>query len=216
MRVTKDIFIFGGVNFSSNIYLIDNELLVDTGLGLYFEEIMASMLSVEVILENIKVILNTHSHCDHIRGNKKFRELTKGVICAHELDARNIETGKKVFCNLFSLDSIPTKVDKRLKEGDEIYTLNHMFKVIHTPGHTEGSICLYEPEKKILISGDTLFSDSVGRYDLEGGSKKDLVHSLKKLRKLEVSLLLPGHGVFKKGNISELVDKMLNLLEYDK
>jgi glyoxylase-like metal-dependent hydrolase (beta-lactamase superfamily II) len=84
----------------------------------------------------------------------------------------------------------PMKVEKKLKEGDEIFG----FKVLHTPGHTKGSICLLDAKDKILISGDTIFADGVGRTDLPGGSEEDMEKSLEKLSSLKIEKILPGHG----------------------
>jgi glyoxylase-like metal-dependent hydrolase (beta-lactamase superfamily II) len=210
MKVLENIFVFQD-SFSTNIYVIDNELIVDTGIDANPGKVIKSMLAQGIDLKKIKIILNTHAHCDHVRGNKKFKELTKAEIYAHKLDAKNIEIGKAL-CDLFSLKPIPTKVDERLKGNEKIITPNHKFTVIHTPGHTEGSICLYEQKKKILISGDTLFSDSVGRFDLPGGSKKKLINSLKKLSELDIKVLLPGHGEHKKGDINKLINFLLSIL----
>jgi glyoxylase-like metal-dependent hydrolase (beta-lactamase superfamily II) len=84
----------------------------------------------------------------------------------------------------------PMKVAAKLKEGDEIFG----FKVLHTPGHSPGSICLFDPKAKILISGDTVFSDGVGRIDLPGGSEADMEKSLERISQLKVEKILPGHG----------------------
>ncbi len=213
MRITENIFLFDGIGSSSNIYLIDNQLLVDTGLGISFEKIIGDIRDAGLSLEKINIILNTHCHYDHIGGNRLFKKLTNAEIYAPELDAENIETGKDTFYELFRSDFISSKVDRKLKDGEIIKTENYSFKIIHTPGHTKGSICLYEPEKKILISGDTLFSDSVGRTDLAGGNESELINSLKKLQKPDIEILLPGHGNFKKGGIKELIKNMINFLE---
>ncbi len=213
MKITDNIFRFDGIGNSCNIYLIDKQLLIDTGLGVSFEKLIENMRTAGVIPEKIKIILNTHCHYDHIGGNSLFKELTNAEIYAHERDAENIKTGKNTFYEFFGNDFKSSLVDKKLKEGEIIKTENYSFKVIHTPGHTKGSICLYESEKKILISGDTLFSDSVGRTDLQGGNGIELANSLKKLQKLNIELLLPGHGVFKKGGIKDLIEELLKNME---
>ncbi|MEM0493467.1 MAG: MBL fold metallo-hydrolase, partial [Candidatus Thermoplasmatota archaeon] len=85
--------------------------------------------------------------------------------------------------------------DVTIQHGDNIQIGDEMFTVIHTPGHSPGSICLYSPYSKILISGDTVFSDGgFGRFDLPGGDIHQLARSIKNLTTLEVKQLYPGHG----------------------
>lgn len=82
-----------------------------------------------------------------------------------------------------------------LTDGAKIDLGDSTLRVIHTPGHTPGSICLYEAQSKSLFSGDTVFPyGSVGRTDLPGGSSRDLIRSISRLVKLDVSVLYPGHG----------------------
>ncbi|MCK4730205.1 MAG: MBL fold metallo-hydrolase [Candidatus Aenigmarchaeota archaeon] len=209
MKITDNIFLFDGIGNSGNIYLIDNQLLVDTGLGISFEKIIGDIKDAGLHPEKIKILLNTHCHYDHIGGNNLFKKLTDAEIYVPEMDAENIETGKNTFYKFFGNNFVSSQVNKKLKDGEIIKTENYSFKVIHTPGHTKGSICLYESEKKILISGDTLFSDSIGRTDLSGGNEIELINSLKKLQKLDIELLLPGHGNFKKGGIKDLIEELL-------
>ncbi len=213
MKIADNIFMFDGIGNSSNIYLIDNQLLIDTGLGVSFEKIIGNIKGAGLQPENIKIILNTHCHYDHIGGNHLFKKLTNAEIYASEFDAENIETGKNTFCEFFGNNFVSSQFNRKLKDGEIIKTENYSFKIICTPGHTKGSICLYESEKKILISGDTLFSDSVGRTDLSGGNEIELINSLKKLQKLDIELLLPGHGNIKKDGINELIKNMINFLE---
>ncbi|MCK4714993.1 MAG: MBL fold metallo-hydrolase, partial [Candidatus Aenigmarchaeota archaeon] len=86
------------------------------------------------------------------------------------------------------------EVGRRLKEGDAVRADDMGFEVMHTPGHTPGSICLYDRKSKTLITGDTIFSDGVGRTDMPGGNEEQLKESIDKLASLEVRRLLPGHG----------------------
>ncbi len=127
--------------------------------------------------EDLEYIILTHYHYDHVLGVTKLKEETKAKVMIHELDAK--------FLNF--------KSDKILKDNDMIDLVNSSLKVIHTPGHTSGSICLYESKSKSLFSGDTVFAyGSFGRTDL-GGNIKQLVESLKRLSKLDVRIVYPGH-----------------------
>ncbi len=140
-------------------------------------------------------ILLTHGHFDHIWGAEKLRELSGARIYAYEgekevcEDARiNISESAGRSCTL--------KVDQYLKDGQEITIADMTCQVIATPGHTEGSCCYYFPEDKMLISGDTLFQESVGRTDFPTGSMSTLVRSIKeKLFILPEDVkVYPGHG----------------------
>jgi len=212
MRICKGICTFGGTGSSSNIYLIDGELLVDTGLESSFNEIFDEMKCEGVDFKKIKFIVNTHGHYDHASANENFRKVTNAKVCAHKNEAEKIEKGSGSCYEFFSYSPELSEVDVPLENETELKTRNHTFKVIHTPGHTSGSICLYEPEKKILITGDTLFEDSFGRTDLPTGSRKELLDSLNKLQGLEVKLLLPGHGRVFIGEAGQVKAKIKEIL----
>jgi hydroxyacylglutathione hydrolase len=211
MKVLNGINLLGGTGRESNIYIIDNEVLVDTGTGQLFSEIKKEM-TYNSDYTGIKTIVNTHFHHDHSGGNKKFRDWLGASVACHTADAKAIETGK-TFANLFNDSERIVTVDKVLRNGSTIKTENFSFEVIHTPGHSQGSICLYEKNKHILISGDTLFESAIGRTDLAGGSDEDMISSLKKLSNLKIEYLLPGHGPPKIGGISFLIKQMIALKE---
>jgi len=211
MQVYKGILLMNGVGFESNMYLIDKEVLVDTGTGLFFPQIRENLINLGIDPKKIKLIVNTHCHFDHVGGDKSFRDLCNAEIAIHESDARALEEGDNdlTLATMFGKKMKSITVDRRLKERDKIKTSNFCFEVIHTPGHTPGSICLYESKKKILISGDTLFSDGIGRSDLPGGDSDLLRESLKKLSKLKITYLLPGHGMPKTGGVNFLLKQIL-------
>jgi len=126
----------------------------------------------------VKYILLTHTHYDHINSLGKLFELTKAKIIVHEGDAKDVE-------NL----GLPYEV---VKSGDEINIGKLKVEIIHTPGHSPGSVC-YLVENK-LITGDTLFVEAVGRVDLPGGDIKQMYSSLQKLKKLGNGIeVCPGH-----------------------
>lgn len=127
----------------------------------------------------VKYIVNTHGHPDHTSGNQILKNYTKAPILIHEYDA--------------SLLTSPP-ADRKLREGDLIEVGSIKLRVVHTPGHSKGSVILLSSD--IVFSGDTLFAGSIGRYDLPGGSLDELVNSLKnKLLTLPDHLkVYPGHG----------------------
>ncbi len=199
----------GGVGYDSNVYVIDKELIVDTGTGIFFPQIKEEIINLGIDPKKVKWIVNTHAHFDNTGGNKKFRDFFKAKIAIHRSDRKALENGE-ILAEMFSHVPRSVTVDRSLRDGDKIKTKNFTFEVISTPGHTPGSICLYERDKKILISGDTLFPDGVGRYDLPGGDKKALVESLKRLSELKINYLLPGHGIPKVGGVEFLIRQMLS------
>lgn len=209
MQVYKGILLTDGIGFDSNVYLIDNEILIDTGTGVFFNQIKEELENLKIDAKEIHMIVNTHCHFDHVGADKNFRDLCKAEIAIHRDDKKALETGRGTLAELFGKKLRTITVDKVLEDGDKIKTKNFSFRVISTPGHTRGSICLYESRKKILISGDTLFADGIGRSDLPNGDRKALKESLKRLSKLDIVYLLPGHGMPKINGIDFLFKQIL-------
>lgn len=144
---------------------------------------------------SVEAILLTHGHFDHIWGVEKLKELSGAKVYAYE--------GEKALCEDASLNvskgagrACIVKADQYVKDGEEIQAAGVTCKLLATPGHTEGSCCYYFAADKILISGDTLFQESVGRTDLPTGSMSMLVRSVKeKLFPLPEDVkVYPGHG----------------------
>ncbi len=215
MQVYNGIELLGGVGPDCNVYLVDGELLVDAGTGSYFGD-MKKEIEGLCDPKNIKLLVNTHCHFDHIGGNKKFRDWLKLSIAVHSADKQSVETGNGTVAELFGQTARIMSVDKTLKTGSLIKTSNFIFEVISTPGHTPGSICLYDKNRRILFSGDTLFENTVGRTDLPGGDSESLMNSLKRLSELQIEYLLPGHGSPKKGGIGFLIKQMINFFSQNK
>jgi len=211
MEVFKGVHIIPGIADDSNIYVIDNEIVVDTGTGEFFHQARQE-IEKAVDPKRIKLIVNTHYHYDHTGGNKKFRDWLKSPIAAHKADRELIEKGKTLSESFHQVAKIVT-IDQELRDGDIIHTENFNLSVIHTPGHSAGSICLYEPDKKILISGDMLFDGTVGRTDLPGGNYNETRFSLEKLDKMNIQYLFPGHGLLKIGGVNFMIKKLLVSME---
>ena len=142
---------------------------------------------------NIKYIVNTHSHVDHIMGNKKMKDLTDAEIIIHQAEAQSLVNQSGSLMSSFGAEPSPP-ADRTVKEGDEVVIGETSLKVIHTPGHSPGSISLYH--NGIVFTGDTLFVSGVGRTDLAGGSWEGLVSSIhKKLFSLpDDTVVAPGHN----------------------
>lgn len=187
MEKINNVICIQGFMIDSNSYVFD-DVIVDTGTGSNMDYLKGELLNAGIDIEDIKTIVNTHCHYDHIGGNKHFNADVlmhpEDAICIEEKNP--ITTASASFSNDFEFKP----VTKTIVEGDKIGD----FEVIHTPGHSKGGICLYDGE--ILISGDTIFSQGgVGRMDIGGrGDLGEMKSSIEKLSQLDVEYLLPGHG----------------------
>jgi len=143
----------------------------------------------------VKFILNTHGHADHISGNGILKRLTDAWILIHEEDAFMLTDPHENLSFMLGLTITSPKADRLLRDEDSISLGELEFKVIHTPGHTRGSISLFSMEEKIVFTGDTLFAGSIGRTDLPGSSFRDMMDSLRRLMELpDETIVYPGHG----------------------
>ena len=142
----------------------------------------------------IDAVVLTHGHFDHIVSIDTMRDALGVKVYIHENDAEMLTDGSKnAFLTFFGRDRAYRPADKTLKDGDLLTLGGSEIKVIHTPGHSKGSICLLGDE--FIVTGDTLFADTVGRSDLWGGNEAELAASLQKLRLLDRSIMIyAGHG----------------------
>lgn len=145
----------------------------------------------------VKFIAITHGHIDHVGGAKKLKERTGAPVYLNEND---LELMEQVPIQASWIGVAPPEVasiDVLLKEGDTLECGKIRASVLHTPGHTQGSVCLLlDGQDKTLLAGDTLFRDSIGRTDLPGGNFRQIMQSLKdKLLALDDrTIVVPGHG----------------------
>jgi len=140
----------------------------------------------------LKLIVSTHGHWDHIGDNAAVAAHTSAPIAVHPLDRVRLERPSR---GIAPFDIPPSVPAVELAEGGVIRFGGLRLDVLHTPGHTEGSVCLWSADEGILFSGDTLFAAGWGRVDLPGGSAEAMASSLARLARLDDrARVLPGHG----------------------
>ncbi|HWJ02604.1 MAG TPA: MBL fold metallo-hydrolase [Verrucomicrobiae bacterium] len=160
--------------------------------GAEAQRIMAELNSLKAKLQYIII---SHGHLDHISAVDEIRQATGAKVLIHRLDADCLTDPKKNLSAFFGLPVEAKEADQLLEDGQIIKFGSHELKILHTPGHTVGGICI--SSEAGLFSGDTLFAGSVGRTDFPGGSMEVLINSIReKLLVLDPSTMVyPGHGL---------------------
>ena len=178
--------------WQTNAYLVwdgrsPDALVVDPGMG------AAAPLMERVAANGLRLhlIANSHGHIDHIFDDAPLMRASEAPLAIHRDDAYRLE-GRNNYG--FELESVTATVD--LREGEQVRIGDLVLDVLHLPGHTEGSVCLYEERGGLLLSGDVLFAGAFGRTDLPGGSDEQMVSSLARLADVIPGpvRVLPGHG----------------------
>jgi glyoxylase-like metal-dependent hydrolase (beta-lactamase superfamily II) len=144
----------------------------------------------------VKSIVITHAHIDHIGGAAKLKAATGAPVYMNSNDQTLYDHIDVQAAWLGIPNPEVTNVDAPARDGDKVKLGATDFHVLHTPGHTQGSLCLFAPSMNLLVAGDTLFRESIGRTDLPGGDGQKILQSIhdKLLTLPEETLVIPGHG----------------------
>ena len=219
-EICKNLFYFAeNQMLDCNQYIIKDpstkELtLFDAGNGISLKSLFKGMEKCNLNPSNITKVFLTHEHVDHVLGLYPLIKLRKNdslEIFAYGETANILSEGDEtrifpgnlgISARMFGVEIIPLKVIDLINSKEILISSEYQFQIHYTPGHSLGSISYYDPEKRILIPGDLVFTGgSFGRYDFPGGSLSTLINSIKKVNELDVKYLLPGHmGISDQGN----------------
>ena len=222
-QLTNDISWLLGQGFDSNVFIIESDndsIMIDTGAGKKLSQSMnlgsQGFDQFKRVIHDKKItnIVLTHGHIDHIGGLMTIQNEINCAVFASKRESKHLISGDRSFISpIMNSPCDPINISKKIVEGDRISVGKYSFRILETPGHTEGSISLYDEENSILISGDTVFPQgSFGRTDLSTGSSSALLKSLKRLSELKIQIFLPGHmpPIVSPTSISSIKDSYRN------
>jgi hydroxyacylglutathione hydrolase len=183
--------------YGSHVYLIKGRVrnaLIDTGTASQFPALSKQLSEVGLGVGDIHLVLLTHEHGDHIGATTYFHKTA--VVAAHRLTANKLELQDEfvTFNKYLNAPDKPFWVDIWLEDGNTIDFGEYKLRVVHTPGHTSGCICLYESEEGLLFSGDTVFAGGTLSDIATSGNVSDYVNSVQRLSSLKIKQIYPGHG----------------------
>lgn len=212
-EIQRGIYLLRGRAKGSHSYLVRGNarnVLIDSGLDERFLDLQAQLSFLGLKIRDIDIVINTHEHLDHIGSNRYFQETA--LIAAHRFAATKITLGDHyvTFYRSRDLNEVPLHVHLWLENRSLFDLGTHILEVIHTPGHTSGSICIYEYNSKVLFSGDTVFAGGTLSYIAESGSVGDYINSVIRLESRKITEIYPGHGAMSKNPDQDLSQAILN------
>lgn len=210
-------YYYEGLKNNCNTIVIKNKccILIDPGHLWNLENLLQKIRKDKINPKDIDFIFNSHSHPDHCESNGILSKLSNAKISMHELEAKYLQNDGGLLFKMFGIEIPEFNIDFFLEDSFELDGLD--LEIIHAPGHSPGSICIYWSEKKVLICGDLIFANSFGRTDLPGGDPSLIKKSIEEVSKLDIEYLLPGHGsiIKDKINVKNNFDYVLKMLEYN-
>jgi hydroxyacylglutathione hydrolase len=193
-QLKENIFQFRGKCMSYLIKGTKKNLLIDTGLPWEYDVLEKQLASVGLSKEDVHILVLTHEHLDHIGCVPQFSPGT--IIAAHTMSANKISLQDEfvMMSKAFHLNVNEYHIDFHLHHGTNIDLGGVVLQILHTPGHSSGSICLYEADQQILFTGDTIFANGTLGGIFPSGSISDYALTLRQLSMLRIKELYPGHG----------------------
>lgn len=184
----------------ANTYVIkaDITVLIDPGLGKYLRRQLEEMQEDGIDPKDVDSILITHLHPDHCDATAAFKEVSDAKVALHSLQLEYLDVMIEETSRFLGM-TLSKKFEVDIVFDDSFNIGNKELKILHTPGHSPESICLYAADEKILICGDLVFDKGVGRADLPFGDEEELIKSVNMVSALDTDLLLPGHGPIIRG-----------------
>jgi len=182
-----------GAAYDGNAYLIMAERPAIIDAGMSAQPTIKNLIR-HIDPQKVERLILTHCHHDHTAAVPELQQATGAQILLSKEEVGMVGDDLATVAYMFGMSAPDYHVDVPLEEGMALDLGDITLQVLHTPGHSPGSICLYEPEDKLLLSGDTVFPDgNVGRTDLFGGSTAQLVKSIERLTGMDVKTMYPGH-----------------------
>lgn len=194
--ILKELRIDVWVGDRTNCYIVQDENSKETMVIDPAGDVDKIIEMLNILKANLKYIYLTHCHGDHIGGVKELKERYGGQVIIERKDAENLLNPDVSLTKYIGFPNLAIEADARVDDGDLLHLGDLEFKVIHTPGHTEGGSCLYCETEKLLFSGDTLFRGTWGRTDVPTGSFEDIINSITKELMIlpDDTIVYPGHG----------------------
>jgi len=198
-----------GIGFSSNAFYIAAERPCLVDVGLEAAPALHGLNDVE-----LEFLVCTHCHHDHVGGVAELLKAQSPKVLMHRMDAARLGSVAGTGSDMFSLPAPEFRVDGSLEEGQTLDLGDVRLRVLHTPGHTPGSVSLFDDESGALFSGDTVFpGGGIGRVDLPGGSAADIKRSIGRLVVLPTESLYAGHGPVSSRDVPSQVMESLKFAE---
>lgn len=200
-EILPDLFFIqrGYLNGNHFVYRCDRPILIDTGYVADFAVTDKLIRSTGADPARTSLIINTHTHCDHLGGNRIIQDLSGCQVAMHAIAKQHMDQHDDwaTWWRYFGQEADFCRCTQALQDGDEVEVGPYRFRVIHTPGHAAEGIVLHEPEQKVLISSDTLWKQDLAILNprIEGSDAVfRALDTLDKLSGLEVAMAYPGHG----------------------